>query len=178
MLWSPRWEWTADRLSPINCEERLSVPLPWLHSHSSTITSSSSQRSVHLRLWRCDLVLLLRWTVDRFGGSGDFKTFPGVTQMYLGWEEERKEQMQQKPNNQSLYVLPLCSPLCSCSSPSQPLISTHSLVFYHTFLHLNFTNPIYCYLYPWLLLSLLLLSLLLWLESLSSCALFSIFYKV
>lgn len=97
--------------------------------------------------------------------------------------KERKDRAEiQQPNNQSLYVrwstpstLPLLSP-----SHSLPhffsLIGAHSLVFHHTYPHLNFTNPIYCYLYPWLLLSLLLLLLLLWLELLSSRAIFSFYF--
>ncbi len=48
-------------------------------------------------------------------------------------------------------------------------------MFHHTYPHLNFTNPIYCYLYPWLLLSLLLLLLLLWLKWLSSRSIFSFY---
>lgn len=60
--------------------------------------------------------------------------------------------------------------------PFLSLIGAHSLVFHHTYPHLNFTNPIYCYLYPWLLLSLLLLLLLLWLELLSLRAIFSFYF--
>lgn len=54
--------------------------------------------------------------------------------------------------------------MCGSRPPSLP---AHSPVFHQTYPHLNFTKPIYCYLYPWLLLSLFLLLLLLWLELLS-----------
>lgn len=70
-------------------------------------------------------------------------------------------------------------PLFLSPSPFLPfflsLIGAHNLVFHHTYPHLNFTNAIYCYLYP-LLSSLLLLLLLLWLELLSSHAIFSFFF--
>lgn len=56
--------------------------------------------------------------------------------------------------------------------------AAHSPVFHHTYPHFNCNHPIYCYLYPPLLLSLLLLLLLLWLELLSSCAFFFCFISM
>lgn len=176
MLWSPGWEGTADRLSPLKCEEHLSVPH---HGFTLTPPQSSPVHCSTLSISDCGLWcgFTPQMNNGQVLGSGDFKTLQGGAHMYLWWEEERKEQTQQRPI--SHFMSSLSAPVRFPAPPLlQPLISTHSLVFYHTFLHLNFTNPIYCYLYPWLLLSLLLLSLLLWLESLSSCALFSIFYKV
>lgn len=58
----------------------------------------------------------------------------------------------------------LCPPFPVSTFPA------HIFVFHHTYPHLHFTNPIYCYPYLWLLSSLLLL--LFWLELLSSCATF------
>lgn len=67
----------------------------------------------------------------------------------------------------SLLLLLLLSPTAA-----------HSPVFHHTYPHFNCNHPIYCYLYPPLLLSLLLLLLLLWLELLSSCAFFFCFISM
>lgn len=49
-----------------------------------------------------------------------------------------------------VVVLPFHSPSLHLTlSPFfLSLIGAHSLVFHHTYPHLNFTNPIYCYLYP------------------------------
>lgn len=172
MLWSLRWEWTRDRLSPLKVwgrPERATsmASLSLLHNHLQFIISSS-----------CHVALLLRSTVDRFWVLGIWKPFLELlTCIY----DEKKKNRSKHNRGQTIshFMSSLSAPLRFPAPPLlQPLISTHSLVFYHTFLHLKFTNPIYCYLYPWLLLSLLLLSLLLWLELLSSCALFSIFYKV
>lgn len=93
----------------------------------------------------------------------------------------RKEgQSGDSATKQSVTLCAVVHPFHSSSplsiSPPPSLIGAHSLVFHHTYPHLNFTNPIYCYLYPWLLLSLLLLLLLLWLELLSSCAIFSFYF--
>lgn len=72
----------------------------------------------------------------------------------------------------------LCAVVLSPSPPLPPLPPSNwcpqSRVSPHL-PHLNFTNPIYCYLYPWLLLSLLLLLLLLWLGLLSLRAILKFF---
>lgn len=111
-------------------------------------------------------------------------TLPGIACECAATEKmSRKGRTERRFSNQAISHF-------MCGSPSLPrflsislsppfflsLIGAHSLVFHHTYPHLNFTNPIYCYLYPWLLLSLLLLLLLLWLELLSLRAIFSFYF--
>lgn len=99
-----------------------------------------------------------------------------------GEKNVKKGRTERRFRNQTISHFMCGSPPLPISSPSHSLplflslIGAHSLVFHHTYPHLNFTNPIYCYLYPWLLLSLLLLLLLLWLELLSLRAIFSFYF--
>lgn len=134
-------------------------------------------------MWCKVLLRLLLWTVlQEDGGTTSWGC--GVEGQWA-WEQLKheaqrkcKEKDGQSGDSATKQSVTLCAvvPL-SLSSPVSPLffslIEAHSLVFHHTYPHLNFTNPIYCYLYPWLLLSLLLLLLLLWLELLSLRAIFS-----
>lgn len=102
---------------------------------------------------------------------------PGTILANVWQENIKKGGTERRFSNQTISHF-MCShpPLPLFLSPFLSLIGAHSLVFHHTSPHLNFTNPIYCYLYPRLLLSLLLLLLLLWLELLSSCAIFSFYF--
>lgn len=112
----------------------------------------------------------------------------GVVEGYSGLPGTAREKNVKKGRTERRFSNQTISHFM-CGSPPLPLflsslhlplflslIGAHSLVFHHTYPHLNFTNPIYCYLYPWLLLSLLLLLLLLWLELLSSRAIFSFYF--
>lgn len=145
------------------------------------------------RAWRKKTVLKWVWraAVDSLAGGQwrgcgveghTFMTGTDLVCVAGGSRKERQSRDSATKQSVILYVVvhPFhsSSPL-SISLPPPPflsLIGAHSLVFHHTYPHLNFTNPIYCYLYPWLLLSLLLLLLLLWLELLSLRAIFSFYF--